>query len=94
MTTEELVAQAIVYVRNTTSGDVLPDHMRQIDSFRDGGNYIDRFSVALNDETRDVRYVERKVFYTPAIPSTPETRVVEVFEVTPVTVVQTEYRRV
>ena len=42
------------------------------------------FSLALNDETTDIRYVEVDF-------SSPE---IEAYEVTPVTVLKTEYRRV
>jgi hypothetical protein len=94
LTTDELMAEAIEYVRSSTLGDIIPRYMRQFESFRDGGTYIDRFSVALNDETRDVRYVERRMWYVPSTPTQPDYRVVEVFEVRPRTVVRTQYDRV
>lgn len=78
MTTDELVANFIRIVENDGVYD--EQFVRKV--YSDEG--VEVFSLALNDETRDVRYV--KVDF-----SCPE---VEVFEVKPVTVMRTEYRRV
>lgn len=80
MTTDELVQNFIKIVENEGVYD--EQFVRKVYSDVDVG--VEVFSLALNDETRDVRYV--KVDF-----SCPE---VEAFEVTPVTVLRTEYRRV
>ena len=78
MTTDELVEKFIRTIENDGVYD--EKYARTVYSV-DG---VDVFSLALNDETRDVRYV--KVDYRDAD--------VVAFEVKPVTVLRTEYRRV
>lgn len=78
MTTDELVKKFIAQIMDDGTYD--EKYARTVYSV-DGQ---DVFSLALNDETRDVRYV--KVDYRDAD--------VVAFEVKPVTVLRTEYRRV
>lgn len=82
MTTDELVAKVIDTLQTGTDPfqwDMV-DHVRRVVTEHDHAVY----SVALNDETKDVRYVMnswRGERY-------------ETFEVFPHTVVRTEYRKV
>ncbi len=78
MTTDELVEN---FIRNIENDGVYDEKYARTVYSVDG---VDVFSLALNDETRDVRYV--KVDYRDAD--------VVAFEVKPVTVLKTEYRRV
>ena len=78
MTTDELVNEFIRQIMDDGTYD--EKYARTVYSV-DG---VDVFSLALNNETRDVRYV--KVDYRDAD--------VVAFEVKPVTVLRTEYRRV
>lgn len=79
MTTDELVQEFIEFIVRD-EGTYSEEFARKV--YSDVGCEV--FSLALNDETRDVRYV--KVVF-----SAPE---VEAFEVTPVTLIKTAYRRV
>lgn len=78
MTTDELVQK---FIHDIMSDGVYDEKYARTVYSVDG---VDVFSLALNDETRDVRYV--KVDYRDAD--------VLAFEVKPVTVLRTEYRRV
>lgn len=79
MTTDELVQQFITAAEGETF--VYDESfIRKVYS----GETFDVFSVALNDETRDVRYVKVDFNGMPVV----------AFEVKPVTVMRTEYRRV
>lgn len=78
MTTDELVRE---FIRTIENDGVYDEKFARTVYSVDG---VDVFSLALNDETRDVRYV--KVDYRDAD--------VLAFEVKPVTVLRTEYRRV
>lgn len=78
MTTDELVNE---FIRQIMDDGTYDETYARIVYSVDG---MDVFSLALNDETRDVRYV--KVDYRDAD--------VVAFEVKPVTVLRTEYRRV
>lgn len=78
MTTDELVRE---FIRTIENDGVYDEKFARTVYSVDG---VDIFSLALNDETRDVRYV--RVDYRDAD--------VLAFEVKPVTVLRTEYRRV
>jgi hypothetical protein len=78
LTTDELVQN---FIRTIENDGVYDDKYARTVYSVDG---VDVFSLSLNDETRDVRYV--KVDYRDAD--------VLAFEVKPVTVLRTEYRRV
>jgi len=91
MTTEDLVREGIEYLKENAFGE-MPWYMRQFHASSVGGTTITRFSVALNDETKDVRYLERISFFLSPRPSKPEgEHVVQVYEVTPHTEVTTVY---
>lgn len=78
MTTDEFVEK---FIKTIMDDGVYDEKYARTVYSVDG---VDVFSLALNDETRDVRYV--KVDYRDAD--------VVAFEVKPVTVLRTEYRRV
>ena len=91
MTTEDLVREGIEYLKENSFGK-MPWYMRQFHASSVGGTTITRFSVALNDETKDVRYLERVQFYWPKRYDRDECEsVVSVYEVTPHTEVTTVY---
>ncbi len=91
MTTEELVREGIEYLKSNAFGE-MPWYMHQFHASSVGGTIITRFSVALNDETKDVRYLERVEFCLPKTYDGKEhERVISVYEVTPHTEVNTVY---
>jgi len=91
MTTEELVRDGIEYLKANLTGE-MPWYMHQFHASSVGGTIITRFSVALNDETKDIRYLERVEFYLPKSYVGPELEfVINVYEVTPHTEVTTVY---
>lgn len=90
LTTDELVANVIDAMTDDKWQDEngygwLLSHLRPVSVKRRQLSHSEVFSVALNDETRDVRFVECVTFNDGSDPLA--------FEVFPVTVLRTEYRR-
>lgn len=87
MTTDQLVNEILEMLKRNELDGRYMKHMREVDyGFRKSGCVYSVWSVALNDETRDVRFVEQNVF-----PSEEQT-LVAAFEVFPCTVIKTEYK--
>lgn len=88
MTTDELVATIISALKHDPLEieNVYGQHARSVKREWYGELLSETYSVALNDETRDVRYVT-------SISAPGSDFEGEVFEVSPVTVLRTEYRR-
>ncbi len=90
MTTDELVAKIIAALKDqdTDTLEGLNEHHRLITQEYVGTLIFETYSVALNDETRDIRYVQSIYCVLGS-----EDFTGDVFEVSPVTVLRTEYRR-
>lgn len=90
MTTDQLVNEILEMLKRNEFDGKYMKHMREVEyGFTQTGMVYSVYSVALNDETRDVRYIEQRVQ-----PIENENPLVIVCEVRPETIVKTVYRAV
>ena len=90
MTTDELVAKVIAALKDQDIDtlEVLNEHHRLVTQDYVGTLIFETYSVALNDETRDIRYVQSVYCVLDEGDFKGDA-----YEVSPVTVLRTEYRR-